>query len=340
MIEMIDKNNNYSQSKLALRLNRYKKQRYTIIGVGYPFFYNELLGLVKMCDFFVDDMDNQATEHWRKRYNIKDISALQQLDKAIIIVLSLNRYSILTKIISFFPHIEIIYAFKENKNYVLTSEEEIEKLNLFTYKKSNTSMLKIENAVLPKKGSALSNISNKQLKIGYIEFGEESKFRNNSRYENEIDTLILSHNSQFSISLDGKANIKNCYIGESSKINVYSGELNIGDVYFGMNCIVHVYKELNIGSGTIISWNVSILDGDGHSLYIDGERNIPKRINIEDNVWIGNNVTILKGVTIGTGSVIGAGSIVTKSISENSLALGNPARVVKSNVKWEYKYSF
>jgi acetyltransferase-like isoleucine patch superfamily enzyme len=51
---------------------------------------------------------------------------------------------------------------------------------------------------------------------------------------------------------------------------------------------------------------------------------------IENRCWIGAHVTILKGVTIGEGSVIGAGSVVTKSVPPNTVAAGNPARVIKT----------
>ncbi len=52
-------------------------------------------------------------------------------------------------------------------------------------------------------------------------------------------------------------------------------------------------------------------------------------VKIGNNVWIGDNVTILSGVTIGDGSIIGAGAIVSKNIPSYSVAVGNPARVIK-----------
>lgn len=52
-------------------------------------------------------------------------------------------------------------------------------------------------------------------------------------------------------------------------------------------------------------------------------------VTIEDGCWIGGSVIILPGVTIGRGSVIGAGSVVTKSIPANSLAVGNPCKVIR-----------
>ena len=53
-------------------------------------------------------------------------------------------------------------------------------------------------------------------------------------------------------------------------------------------------------------------------------------ITIGNDVWVGMDVTILGGVIIGNGSVIAAGSVVTKSIPENVLAAGVPAKVIKS----------
>lgn len=52
-------------------------------------------------------------------------------------------------------------------------------------------------------------------------------------------------------------------------------------------------------------------------------------VTIEDDVWIGARVCILPGVTIGHGSVVGACAVVSKSIPPYSVAVGNPARVVK-----------
>ena len=55
-----------------------------------------------------------------------------------------------------------------------------------------------------------------------------------------------------------------------------------------------------------------------------------KPITIEDNVWLGANVVVLGGVTIGKNSVIGAGSVVKKNIPPNSLAVGNPCKIIKT----------
>lgn len=54
-----------------------------------------------------------------------------------------------------------------------------------------------------------------------------------------------------------------------------------------------------------------------------------KPITIGNNCWLASNVTVTGGVTIGDGCVIGAGSVVTRDIAANSLAVGNPCRVVR-----------
>ena len=53
-------------------------------------------------------------------------------------------------------------------------------------------------------------------------------------------------------------------------------------------------------------------------------------IAIGDNAWLGGGVIVLPGVTIGENTVVGAGSIVTKDLPSNVIAVGNPARVVRS----------
>ena len=54
-----------------------------------------------------------------------------------------------------------------------------------------------------------------------------------------------------------------------------------------------------------------------------------KPVSIGNNCWIGGSVTILPGVSIGNNCTIGAGSVVVHDIPDNSIAVGNPARVVK-----------
>lgn len=110
------------------------------------------------------------------------------------------------------------------------------------------------------------------------------------------------------------------------------GDINIGDrsrIGLG-NTII---GPVNIGNDVNLAQNV-VVSGLNHN-YMDVSRTIKAQgvntslIVIKDDVWIGANSVVLAGVTIGEHVVIGAGSVVTKNIPAYSIALGNPARVVK-----------
>jgi len=121
---------------------------------------------------------------------------------------------------------------------------------------------------------------------------------------------------------------KHTYIGNNVIINI--------------NCTFVDCNKIEIGNNVLIASNVQIYTAT-HSpdtnerLVADWEerlgipyfRTYALPVKIEDNVWIGGGVIILPGVTIGKNSVIGAGSIVTRSVPENSVAFGNPCRVVR-----------
>lgn len=95
--------------------------------------------------------------------------------------------------------------------------------------------------------------------------------------------------------------------------------------------------SISIGDGCLLS-DVSMSTTDWHSI-IDtetGDRiNPAKDIIIEESVWLGEEVTIQKGVTVGKNSVVGAKAVVTKPIPPGSLAVGIPAKIIRSNIKWQ-----
>jgi maltose O-acetyltransferase len=109
------------------------------------------------------------------------------------------------------------------------------------------------------------------------------------------------------------------------------GVLEVGDrTFINYGVDIAATKLVHIGSDCLIGTHVIILDNDFHGI-TDRER-VPEArpVIIANNVWIGNRATILPGVTIGEGSVVGAGSVVTGDIPARSVAVGNPARVIKT----------
>lgn len=104
-----------------------------------------------------------------------------------------------------------------------------------------------------------------------------------------------------------------------------------------------IARSLRIGDNVSIGAGVLIIDTDCHPLDFrlrrhDAAAHFPAEeiaaathsqpIVIEDDVWIGAESIVLKGVTIGARSVIGAGSVVTRDIPSDSIAAGNPCRVI------------
>ncbi len=88
-----------------------------------------------------------------------------------------------------------------------------------------------------------------------------------------------------------------------------------------------------IGNAVIFAQNI-VMSGLNHSyedvtIPISKQKETTAMIIVEDECWIGANAVITAGVTIGKHSVIAAGSVVTKNIPPYSVAVGNPARVIK-----------
>lgn len=102
------------------------------------------------------------------------------------------------------------------------------------------------------------------------------------------------------------------------------------NVFINSGCKFQDQGGIYISDGALIGHNVVIatLNHDfapekRHGMY-------PKPVTVGKNVWIGSNSTICPGVTIGDNAVIGAGSVVTKDVPENMVAVGVPAKVIKS----------
>ena len=88
--------------------------------------------------------------------------------------------------------------------------------------------------------------------------------------------------------------------------------------------------RVTIGHSVMMANRVYLTDSDWHDLY---DRTAPGRgapITIGDNVWLGDSALVCKGVTIGDNSVVGAGAVVVDDVPPDSVAAGNPARVVKT----------
>jgi galactoside O-acetyltransferase len=129
-------------------------------------------------------------------------------------------------------------------------------------------------------------------------------------------------------------------VGDFSQI-LAQGPRGAATIVIGNNVGIGAYVTLNadIGGKIVLGNDVRIgpytlLRASNHSFddvtqLIVNQGHKPGSIIIEDDVWVGGHVSIVPDVKVGRGSVIGAGSVVTTDIPEYSVAVGNPARVIR-----------
>lgn len=157
---------------------------------------------------------------------------------------------------------------------------------------------------------------------------------------NRCKDKLQQYNQLQPTSLDARREILQDILGECDNqvfINQpfycdYGKHIRVGKRFFA-NFHFTVLDEayVTIGDDAFIGPNVSIYTAC-HST-IPSERNTRKEwarpVTIGNNCWIGGSVTILPGVTIGDNCTIGAGSVVVHDIPSNSIAVGNPCRVMR-----------
>jgi acetyltransferase-like isoleucine patch superfamily enzyme len=113
----------------------------------------------------------------------------------------------------------------------------------------------------------------------------------------------------------------------------YPSKMSIGDhSYINHGCCFYGSSlkgvEIVIGNDVALGPHVKIFTAT-HDYSTYDLKDTAASVRVEDNAWVGGGTIILPGVTIGRGAVIGAGSVVTKDVPPFSVAVGNPARVVR-----------
>ncbi|MGZ8244294.1 acyltransferase [Methylomagnum sp.] len=138
--------------------------------------------------------------------------------------------------------------------------------------------------------------------------------------------------------------------GDKNKISVnsiFANQLTIHCVD-GLRCAIAKRTSINgayiasnepssvhIGRDCLFATEVKIYPTDFHKIFSNGQRiNPPEPIVIGDRVWLCERAMVLSGAVIGNGCVIGAAAVVTGQIPRRSVAVGNPAYVVRSDIEW------
>lgn len=150
-------------------------------------------------------------------------------------------------------------------------------------------------------------------------------------------SLLCRQPSILEIKPNATLNVGKVNIGKGTVIVINdNANLSIGDnTYFSGDSKVYAVNNIKIGKNCAISWGLTLIDSDFHTITAPIKSTKTQPITIGDNVWIGCNCTILKGVTIGDGAVIASNSVIKKNVPPNTLVGGNPAKVIKENVQWE-----
>lgn len=125
---------------------------------------------------------------------------------------------------------------------------------------------------------------------------------------------------------------KNNFVIEQPFVCDYGYNIEIGEnFYANHNLVILDCAKVKFGDNVFIGPNCAFytpihpLDAKTRNEGLE----YCKPITLGNNVWLGGNVVVLPNVTIGDNTVIGAGSVVTKDIPANSLAVGNPAKVIR-----------
>ena len=136
---------------------------------------------------------------------------------------------------------------------------------------------------------------------------------------------------------------ENCYIELPFRANWGGHHLHLGsDVYINFNLTLVDDGHIYIGDKVMLGPNVTIATANhpiDPALRARGLQ-YNKDVHIGDNVWIGANTVIVPGVWIGANAVIGAGSVVTKDIPENTVAVGNPCRMLREISQRDREYFY
>lgn len=128
-----------------------------------------------------------------------------------------------------------------------------------------------------------------------------------------------------------------CWIGDDVALRSHAGRVTIGaKAVLGGGTTINSYLDVSIGDAALLADDVLITDFDHRTDRTDrpikDQGIVTSPVRIGADVWLGRGVTVLRGVDIGEGSVVGAHSVVTRDIPPYSVAVGAPARVVRSRL--------
>ncbi len=186
---------------------------------------------------------------------------------------------------------------------------------------------KVSLRKLGKKGSLKCPNNFASVKLGFSDGSYFMGTGKKSTFEHEIESQL---------SFQGSATMCNPFY-----LTIKHGaKIVIGDNFqSNTNFILNASKCIEIGKDSLIAWNVTILDGDGHFITNENNEeilNYPKEIYIGNHNWIASGGTILKGSILADNIIVSANAVISGKFETPNIIIGGvPAKVIKKDIAWK-----
>lgn len=211
-------------------------------------------------------------------------------------------------------------------NYILGDMSLKNICQMIKYNLMDNRILKLSpgNLIIFRRGAILSMKKHSQIELnGRLYIGAK-------RVKGNLVSTRIQMDDYTRLTVNG-----NFMVNEESYIWItHSGHLILEGGFMNEKATITCGSEIHIGKNVHIAREASIRDYDGHYIESPSYRTA-KPVYIGDNVWIGYRALIMKGVTIGEGSIIAANAVVTKDVPPHCIVAGNPARIIRRNIKWK-----
>ena len=152
-----------------------------------------------------------------------------------------------------------------------------------------------------------------------------------------VDTIIRIRGNNNKIIFGEQCCVgKNCSFwmeGNDILIEIGNRSTFTENIHF---CAQENNQKIVVGEDCMFSNTITVRTSDSHPIYDENGMRInpPNSVYIGNHIWIAPNSKVFKGAVIHDGAIIGSNTMVTKEIPAKSLAVGMPAKIVKSNVSW------
>ena len=152
------------------------------------------------------------------------------------------------------------------------------------------------------------------------------------------DNVVIDDNCLLDAKGDSNAGItigSGVFVGRNTIMHCKNGDIVIGDdVNIGFNCDIASSNRVEIGRKVLIA-AYSYIVGGGHDFTrtdasVMDQKRTAQGITIGPEAWIGAGVIVQDGCSIGEGTIVGSGAVVNGDLPAKVVAVGLPARVLRS----------